>query len=188
MSNLFKLFGGKHNRQSIMYDREMIMYLILMVDLENSTNVDRFQEPKIIKKMASYICNKRIRFWDKLRDRDITIVGKLSRANKSQSLLSLASKVCQTFSIIFYNRDNYYKYDRVVRHVLPYYLNFYGIKLGPDDPKTKTDFDNITYDTYSRLLDELRKTADPKLSRKDMDRIMWYSYRYQSQKENEENE
>ncbi len=170
--------------------KEPIQDLIRMIDLENSTNQWRYKEKRVyLKRMVEFIVDPKNEFWDDLKEGKADLPDRLREyAFGSQSIdasegkdgrggpRSLASKVCRYFSEYFDGNDNYYINDSVVRHVLPYYLNCYGIPL---EKNTKTHFKELSYKKLHAYLEALRGKTDPKLKRRELDHILWYSYRFE---------
>ncbi len=84
---------------------------------------------------------------------------------------SLPSKVCKYFAE-FNNQVNiFYVDDRVVRNVLPMYLeHLCGVKI------TKNYVNNSSYCDLCNLLDLIHNTC-PSIDKSMMDKIMWYVYK-----------
>lgn len=159
-------------------DKNAVMDLIIMLDYENSTNIWRYRDKSpYIKQMADYITKQSNRFWERLENGEISLVDDLNpESNKTIGPKSLCSKVCKYFSEYFFEKHNYYISDNVVRHVLPYYLHYYRIEA---DEKTRTYFDNLRYNELFNYLEKLRESIENNLDRDEIDRIMWYCYRYE---------
>ena len=160
--------------------KEPVTDLIKMIDLENSTNIWRYKNKRpFLKNMVSYIINEDNKFWTRLKDGDDNLVDDLRKSSGAETdgPKSLASKICKYFSEIFQYGDNYYINDYVVRHVLPYYLNYYGLLEGK---KSRTRFDGIEYKELHTLLDRIRNKLGNVLRRDQIDHIMWYCYRYEN--------
>ena len=85
---------------------------------------------------------------------------------------SLPSKVCKYFAE-FNNQVNiFYVDDRVVRNVLPMYLeHLYGEKI------TKNYVNNSSYCQLCNLLDKIHNKTCPSIDKSMMDKIMWYVYK-----------
>lgn len=159
--------------------KEPITDLIRMIDLENSTNVWRYKKNRMhLINMVNYIIDSNNNFWDRLDRGDTSLVNDLKKASKATTdgPKSLASKTCKYFSEMFFGKDNYFINDNVVRHVLPYYLDYYGIT---PEKNTKTYFDNLDYEDLHDYLEQLRIKVNPTLTKSDVDHIMWYCYRFE---------
>ena len=149
-----------------------------MIDYENSTNIWRYKDKRhYIYEMIDYITNVSTNFWTRLENGEPELVDDLNpEHNKASGPKSLASKICKYFSDIFLGKDNYYINDNVVRHVLPYYLNHYTLLKSN---LTRGYFDSLGYKGLFDCLESLRKTTGEILNRDEIDRIMWYCYRYE---------
>ena len=160
-------------------DKTAITDLIRMIDLENSTNIWRYKTKRpYITNMVDYIIGKNNNFWDRLEKGEPKLVDDLKSASKAttEGPKSLASKICKYFSELFYKKDNYYINDTVVRHVLPYYLNYYGFDLSK---KTKSYFEHLSYvDLYS-YMKKIKEKVNNSLTKSNIDHIMWYCYRFE---------
>lgn len=107
------------------------------------------------------------KFVDKLRDlfKNVTYKGKKYRPR------SLPSKVCKYFAEFNKQYDIFYVDDRVVRSVLPMYLEYLcGKKI------TKDKVDNSTYYDLCGWLDEIHNNCSS-INKSMMDKIMWYVYK-----------
>ena len=160
-----------------------ILDLIRMIDLENSTNQWRYKGNRpYVMAMVDYITDPSTGFWNRLDQGDIKLPDVLlasCAASSTSGPRSLASKVCRYFSELFLGKDNYYINDSVVRHVLPYYLNYYGISI-PKGQNTMNYFKALKYDDLHIWLGKLRAQTSPQLKRSELDHIMWYCYRYEA--------
>ena len=182
---IFEFYGGKAGFQK--YNREAVLAVIRMIDMENSTNMWRMKgnHRKTINNMVEYICDKGKHFWEDLNNGCIELVDKLTNAGKGKDGVdgkSLSSKVCKYFNRL-YGKNAYYINDEVVRRVLPYYMKYYDVKLCgailPKSHKGKYNINKMSYENLYKCLDALRVKADPGgvLSKTEFDHIMWYSYK-----------
>lgn len=162
--------------------KEAVLDVVRMIDLENNTNIWRFKTKRpYLLNMVDFMIDGSKVFWTKLEKGDKKLVDLLidkSGAIDTDGPKSLASKICKYISeVISPGKDYYYINDHVVRHVLPYYLNYYGIKM---HSKNKTDFESISYVRLFQYLDKIKKKTQVNLSKSKIDHILWYCYRYQN--------
>lgn len=162
--------------------KEAVLDVVRMIDLENNTNIWRYKtKRRYLLNMIDFMIDGSEIFWTKLEKGDKELVDLL--IEKSDTIdtggpKSLASKICKYLSeIISPGKDYYYINDHVVRHVLPYYLNYYHIKMRSNN---KTYYDSISYVELFDYLDEIKKKANVKLTKSEIDHILWYCYRYQN--------
>ena len=168
------------------YNRDAIFSLIRIIDIENSTNVWRYNR-EAINKMVEHILNKNNDFWGRLKKGDPKLVDDLKNVSKTDvgEPKSLASKVCKYFAQhILRNNDLFYINDKFVRKVLPFYLKYYC-----DDKETTFTFvENASYEELYRLLSKLHaeiRNRGEKLDKSCLDHIMWYCYKESGNKEKE---
>lgn len=184
-------------------NRDTIITLLRMVDLINSTNLWRMkgQWRQALLNIADYIVTPSNDFWTKLSEgpKKNALVDDLTTAalgkkgiNEGVEASSFASKVCRHFDWLFNKSDDrYYLNDSVVRQVLPYYLNYYGVKIDINKFRYKWKGQYYYHLDYSRgfrygdlynCLEALKKASDPSnaLTKTEFDQLMWYCYRYEN--------
>lgn len=164
--------------KDIKYDREALLDLIIMIDYENSTNIWRYKgKRRYVEKMLDFILDRSKCFWDKLEKGSEDLVDELNpEIIETKGPKSLASKICKYFSELFFEKDNYYINDTVVRHVLPYYLNYYDITTIKSG---RGYFDSLSYKELHEYMDKLKERLDSNMKKDEIDRIMWYCYRFE---------
>lgn len=159
---------------------EALTDVVRMIDLENSTNIWRYKSKRpYIKNMVNFMINPESNFWDDLKNGRVDLIDRLleqSGAKDNSGPKSLASKICKYLCEIMYGLDNYYINDGVVRRVLPYYLNYYGIEM---PTRNKTKFDSMSYQDLFNCLEKVKEASKSNLKRTEIDHIMWYCYRYE---------
>lgn len=182
---IFNFYGGETGFPKD--NREAVLAVIRMIDMENSTNMWRMKGNyrNTINNMVEYTCEEKNNFWEDLKNGCVELVDKLTKAGKGEDGVdgkSLSSKVCKYFNFL-YGGNAYYINDEVVRRVLPYYMKYYDVKLCggilPKSHKGKYKIDKMSYENLYKCLDALKKKADPGgvLSKTEFDHIMWYSYK-----------
>ena len=142
-----------------------------------------------MKKMIKYIADSSSDFWSRLEAGDKNLPDELKRQSGGgeKGPKSLASKICKYFCELFFENtdkeDNYYINDTVVRRVLPYYLHYYQIEVSPEKNTRSYFEEKITYAELYDYLEKIRNhndVKDEKLTRSQIDHIMWYCYRYEN--------
>lgn len=159
-------------------DKKALVDLIRMIDLENSTKVWDSKKGQIFL-MVDFILDSNNNFWNRLEKPDKNLVDDLKdsaiekkNSDGDKGPRSLASKICKYFSKYFYNKDNYYINDTVVRHVAPYYYCYYVNK------NKIIDVEKAKYKDLYDVLKEIHDKSCPSLKKSELDHIMWYPYRY----------
>lgn len=183
--NYYKMKNGGRFPRVGYGAKKAVTDLVRMIDLENSTNIWRYKNKRpLLKNMVNFIITEKNNFWSRLKKGKVELVDDLRKSSGAETNgpKSLASKICKYFSEIFKFGDNYYINDYVVRHVLPYYLNYYGLLEGK---KTFSHFENLEYKELHTLMEKIRNKIGNCLKRDQIDHIMWYCYRYENSEEEE---
>ncbi|MCD7879976.1 MAG: hypothetical protein LUG16_08610, partial [Candidatus Gastranaerophilales bacterium] len=87
---------------------------ISLIDVTNSTNLNRYKSRICVPDLAKIIC-KIENFDERVRQGDITLVGELARCNGNINLFSFASKYCCYHNTLVYKKDDYSIYDTVIK-------------------------------------------------------------------------
>ena len=192
----------KESVDSTKYE-EIICNCVNSVDRENSTHLNADGVGRI------EISDRIIEKWDsleslkeELRKRDFSdngIIHVLSEKTEPKDEkhnarvnISFASKFCQIACYYLFDgdeRDNFSKYDTVVKNVI--LSGIYQKKLNLEKPIKKFDFDKKIgdgkygelYETYQKLIDSIRGKLPNKISRHGFDQLIWYYYKGKSEKE-----
>ena len=167
------------------YDRQTIMSIVRIIDIENGTQQWLNERGRNrVKRMVEFIINKENKFWpdlnkgepslvDRLNNAAIAGEGKNIKGKDFDGPKSLASKVCKYLSLFVLGKDNYYVNDKFVRKVLRYYFRYYlNAKI--------TKVDKASYSQLHEWLSELHncdKIKEEGLSKHFLDHLMWYPYK-----------
>lgn len=173
-------------------NRSHLDQVILQIDEDNSTFdvaiTSGIGSPITAREtFCNYILAPKNNFLSELDGPESVIKGlpdKLRAAHPYYNPKSLASKVCKYLHEYYYGNDKFYINDKVVRSVLAYYLDYYGVPHGNLNKPKNRDLD---YKDLYEYLEELRKTAGRKhkslIKRSELDHILWYCYKMFRNKE-----
>ena len=164
-----------------------VLYIILReIDIDNSTQMFRFDKSLPFDEMINYIQNPNNHFFDKLLDpqRYEYLPDDLaSSIVSSDKTRSLPSKICKyLLEFLSGNNDKYFISDKVVRKMLIVYLDAYGIK---HKLRGLNSAEKLTYKQYFDYLKALQIKINQNLifgnpnylTKHDIDHIIWYSYK-----------
>ena len=174
--NIFDFYGT----QDVIKDTNRALFAVVrMIDRDNNTGVWRYGHKKQFYKMIDYIKDRRNNFFNRLNDQnkgDTTLPDEIVVACGTE-VKSLSSKVCKYLCEFIYQGDNYYINDRVVRHILLFYLDYYGVQHNLSNNKV----DELSYvDLYS-LLTKLHNARNAEhngtITKSQLDHILWYCYK-----------
>ena len=169
-----------------------IFIVMREIDRDNSTNVWRYKRNRDgFKEIYKYIKDNKNSFFGDLSNEESTLPDKLTKISGA-GINSFASKVCKYLCEYIYGKDGYFINDKFIRHALPFYLTHYKVKfpkinkivnkkIKKVDIESSSDCDKLSYiDLYNSLNDLLNeannKTKD-KITKDELDRIIWYSYK-----------
>lgn len=181
----FERIFGSFNFSDIRHDEGKALFACIReIDRDNSTNVWRYGDRASIHKIIEYIKNPQNNFWDKLKTGEPRLPDELVEVGGT-GIKSLSTKICKYLSNEAskidkeYAHDCYYINDRIVKGVLLFYLDHYGVKH--EKIKTANKLKNIKYIDFFNLLEKLNEAAEKKhgtkLSRNELDHILWYCYK-----------
>ena len=162
------------NKEISKYSLTELIEFIKRIAKDNST---RTSHADIL--LAKYIYDNLTNILERIRNGDLSLVDELAnlfnfRASRKEP--SLVSKICRYIDEWYYGNDIFTINDSVVRVMLPYYYLQYDIDFNGDiDKMTYVDFMK-----YFVLLVEKVRSAEPGITRHEIDHILWYVYRNDS--------
>ncbi len=167
-----------HGKKKLEYTyAEIIEHAVEAVDRENSThlNSDHVGRAEIVERIVSL---KKSELLECLRNPDYKdmklfrlIADKTSAEYKARTNQSFASKFCHYACFYVFEdtqyQDNYMIYDSILKKVLPWYLEYYGIER----------YDLSDYANYRKAVDRIREASGIEISRNGLDHLLWYYHK-----------
>ena len=169
--------------------------IIKSIDKQNSTHLSVDDGLTKTTEYIYYTIGQK-RLAERLKNGDITLVDDIAEnaLENKRYIISFASKFCTYMSRYMYNKDNFSIYDKVIKNILPYYYYKYvnkNIKYKIENNKKLTIIDTNnkkneenkkkkSYGDYNKLIIDILKSEEvvkEKISRKDLDHILWYYYK-----------
>lgn len=182
---LFKRFGKK----AVKHNKNRALFAVIReIDRDNNTNVWRYKQSQAcLYKLIDFILDPANDFWNRLKKGDKSLPDELVKTCGTE-VRSLASKICKYLAeYLAPQSDAYYINDKFVRQVLPYYLDYYGvkhcIKSGSSlEGKNKYGEYSFSYANLFDLLEKLNKSRsekhkDGEMTKSELDHILWYCYK-----------
>ncbi len=151
------------------YTKEEIKTILKEIASSNSTHTSNIN----IDILSDYIFNNKKNFLFKLESGNAELVDEISfidgfiRREKS-----FASKVCSYLCELEFKKSNFAVNDSVVRTILPYYLNYFGIAK-----TTSKKLENCSYKKFVGYIDKIKNKLKEDLSFEEIDNILWYCYK-----------
>ena len=177
----------KQRNIDIKNNQDDSLYILLSaIDVDNSTGLKRFQgqgaDP--IRRVCDYMVSTPSFFQDLLANEPIGIdlPDKICSLITDRDVKSFASKACKYLHQFLLGlgraEDKYSINDSVVRRVLPYYLDYYGV---PHSFTTVNQIHKLSYQDLYKVLSDLQVAAKKKegvgLTKHEIDHILWYCYK-----------
>ena len=195
--NFFQKELDKLNNDSELncIDNDIIFSLVSAIDSENSTHLNAHKQgykgiegrieiaeriSEITRKNFLYYLSNPIDSNFKLYE----IIAKETNAKRKNP--SFASKFCHYSCLYLFDenderRDNYSIYDGILREVIPYYADRYGVILSKEYKDAIKNNDINVYPLYwnivGNIIEEAAKTTGNKISRNGFDHILWYYHK-----------
>ncbi len=177
MTKLKKILLDNKPDDAYTYE-EIIKGAVNAVDRENSThlNADNCGRQEIKNRICQF---DRKEFIKCLKDPDyknMELIVEISRitsaADKARCNQSFASKFCHYACFFIFEgteyQDNYSIYDRILKTVLPWYLEYFEINH---------DYNLDDYKEYRKAVDSIREAAGIEISRNGFDHLLWYYHK-----------
>ena len=174
------------NKRSFPDNERAWVSLVRIIDSDNNTQVWRYHRD-VFYEIIKFICDKKNDFIKNLSNKNIGIVDNLVGC-LSARIQSLPSKICKYVSEYMGFGDNYFVDDYYIRSMLPFYLNYY--KVNYTNICTKKQLASRTwreksmrYEDLFNLMNSLldcinaNKTKQQKLTKNELDHIIWYCYK-----------
>ncbi len=175
-----KIVFDSFEKNAVMENKNKALFIVAReIDRDNNTNAWRYNKNHdSFNNMIKYISNKNNKFFERLNSGDQTLPDDIVE-KCGTGVKSLSSKICKYLCEYIYNKDNFYINDSVVRNMLLFYLDYYGVK----HPKLKSIYgvDNLKYSDYYELLSKLHTERNSKhkdsITKSELDHIIWYCYK-----------
>ena len=168
----FEIITEALNKYPNNNDKSIIALKIALIDITNSTNINRYKSLISLNELVDVIYN--IKDFDKrLSEGDSTLIEEIAKSNGKINLFSFATKYCCYHNTVVYGKDDYSIYDSILRDHLPEYTN--------NISKYKIDCwrKSMDYKSYHNCITEILENNKIKIKdkRRKFDRFIWWSYR-----------
>lgn len=168
-------------------DVDNVAMKIALIDVTNSTHLSQYKKDINLYKLAEIIASKDLRFDERVRIGDESLIVDIAKNNGSKNLFSFASKYCFYHNALVYKKDDYAKFDEIVKGCLPLYAQKYNVTY-----KNKKITNNILetlrksvdYSAFNSIVKQVLKDITTSNKVGKFDAVMWYYNRsgYKSNK------
>ncbi len=164
-------------------DREIIAMKISLIDMTNSTNLNKHLRTVSLVKLIDKIMNSN--FDERVSKGDITLVEELSKWTKGEgiNLFSFISKYCLYHNFYCYNRDDYAIYDKILNDNIPYYISTEDYYKLTNKVWIKSMCEKLrescNYQEYMKIIDFIIKNNNITVEKphRMLDWFIWYNNR-----------
>lgn len=164
----YEEYYNKLNKKLRDYSKEELKNILWCVARSNSTRSSN----ENISVIADWVFKNLTQFLKRLEKGDTTLVDELTTINGlSRKEKSLSSKICSYLCELEFKQSKFAVNDTVVRRILPYYLNYYGIS------NQNKALENYSYSEIIAFIDKIAVNLPPKMNYTEIDQIIWYCYR-----------
>lgn len=164
----YEVYYNKLGKSLRDYSKEELKNILWCVARSNSTRSSN----ENISVIADWIFKNLTQFLKRLENGDTTLIDELATIKGlSRKEKSLSSKICAYLCELEFKQSKFAVNDTVVRRILPYYLNYYGIST------ENKALENYSYSEIIALIDKIIENLSEKMNYTEIDQIIWYCYR-----------
>lgn len=164
----YEEYYNKLNKKLRDYSKKELKNILWCVARSNSTRSSN----ENISVIADWVFKNLTQFLKRLEKGDTTLVDELTTINGlSRKEKSLSSKICSYLCELEFKQSKFAVNDTVVRRILPYYLNYYGIS------NQNKALENYSYSEIIAFIDKIAVNLPRKMNYTEIDQIIWYCYR-----------
>lgn len=164
----YEVYYNKLGKSLRDYSKEELKNILWCVARSNSTRSSN----ENISVIADWVFKNLTQFLKRLEKGDTTLIEELATIKGlSRKEKSLSSKICTYLCELEFKQSKFAVNDTVVRRILPYYLNYYGIST------ENKALENYSYSEIIALIDKIAVNLPPKMNYTEIDQIIWYCYR-----------
>ncbi|HCD81352.1 MAG TPA: hypothetical protein DEQ65_03240 [Ruminococcaceae bacterium] len=164
----YEVYYNKLGKSLRDYSKEELKNILWCVARSNSTRSSN----ENISVIADWVFKNLTQFLKRLEKGDTTLIEELATIKElSRKEKSLSSKICTYLCELEFKQSKFAVNDTVVRRILPYYLNYYGIST------ENKALENYSYSEIIALIDKIAVNLPPKMNYTEIDQIIWYCYR-----------
>lgn len=164
----YEVYYNKLDKSLQDYSKEELKNILWCVARSNSTRSSN----ENISVIADWIFKNLTQFLKRLENGDTTLIDELATIKGlSRKEKSLSSKICTYLCELEFKQSKFAVNDTVVRRILPYYLNYYGIST------ENKALENYSYSEIIALIDKIMENLSEKMNYTEIDQIIWYCYR-----------
>lgn len=158
-------------------DIDIVAMKVALIDVTNSTHLHQYKAKINLKDIAELLTSEDLDFDNRVKRGDEFLVVDIARNKGNKNLFSFASKYCFYHNSVLYKKDDYAKFDGIVKYCLPHYAQNRKI-LYNNKKITVNTLENFrktfNYTDFKKIIKSV--LADITTSNKiaKFDALMWY--------------
>ena len=168
-------------------DVNIVAMKIALIDVTNSTHLHQYKTNINLLELAEFITNKNLDFDNRVKRGDESLVVDIAKNIGNKNLFSFASKYCFYHNAMLYKKDDYAKFDGIVKDCLPLYAQKYNVSY-KDKKITTGTLENLrktfNYSAFNKIVKDVLKNITTSNKIAKFDAVMWYYNRSKQNKEN----
>ena len=168
-------------------DVNIVAMKIALIDVTNSTHLHQYKTNINLLELAEFITNKNLNFDNRVKRGDESLVIDIAKNIGNINLFSFASKYCFYHNTMLYKKDDYAKFDGIVKDCLPLYAQKYNVNYKDKKLTTRT-LENLrktfNYSAFNKIVKDVLKNITTSNKIAKFDAVMWYYNRSKQNKEN----
>ena len=168
-------------------DVNIVAMKIALIDVTNSTHLHQYKTNINLLELAEFITNKNLDFDNRVKLGDESLVVDIAKNIGKINLFSFASKYCFYHNTMLYKKDDYAKFDGIVKDWLPLYAQKYNVSYKDEKLTTRT-LENLrktfNYSEFKKIVKDVLKSITTSNKIAKFDAVMWYYNRSKQNKEN----
>ena len=168
-------------------DVNIVAMKIALIDVTNSTHLHQYKTNINLLELAEFITNKNLDFDNRVKLGDESLVVDIAKNIGKINLFSFASKYCFYHNTMLYKKDDYAKFDGIVKDCLPLYAQKYNVSYKDEKLTTRT-LENLrktfNYSEFKKIVKDVLKSITTSNKIAKFDAVMWYYNRSKQNKEN----
>lgn len=167
-------------------DVDIVAMKSALIDVTNSTHLHQYKADINLLELAEFITNKNLDFDNRVKRGDESLVVDIAKNIGNKNLFSFASKYCFYHNAMVYKKDDYAKFDGIVKDCLPLYAQKYNVSY-KDKKITTGTLENLrktfNYSAFNKIVKDVLKNITTSNKMAKFDAVMWYYNRSEQNKQ-----
>lgn len=167
----YKLLQDILKKYSENIDVNIVAMKIALIDVTNSTNLNKYKQKISLSKLANNI-SKIKNIDERLKNGDLSLIKEIA-SQQTINLFSFATKYCCYHNTMCYNKDDYSIYDNILKENIGRYIDISPAQI----EKFRK---NCEYEKYHNLIGNILENNNITIpdKRRKFDHFMWWNAKH----------